>query len=284
VKKTNLIDLVGRQFGRLTVIRRAESKTFPCGLVVTYWECRCECGVIKAVHGGSLRNGNTKSCGCFRVEVGLTKNRTHGRTKTAEHNTWLKMKARCENNADKSWHRYGGRGITVCAEWANSFEAFYADMGPRPSSAHSIERNDNDGNYCPENCRWATKTEQANNRRSSRIVEFDGVQKTVAEWARDVGMSPLLLRRRIEDGWSIEDALTKASRGVRIKRDDPLLTSGHRTQRLSEWAAEKGIEPATMHARIRRGWSDEKVVETPLRLWPSGPSENPSNNDRRSSQ
>lgn len=164
----NLLDLTGQPFGRLTVTSRGPNGKH--GEV--RWHCRCTCGNETLVYAGNLRSGDTRSCGCLSRELLVTRSTTHGAARvgaeTPEYHAWHAMFQRCTNPHHASWEDYGGRGVTVCERW-QSFENFIADMGPRPSPKHSLDRTNNDGNYEPSNCRWATWNEQARNRRSADL-------------------------------------------------------------------------------------------------------------------
>lgn len=161
------IDLTGQRFGRWIVIRRDADKAYRHPT----WLCRCDCGNTGVVTGQNLRVGKSQSCGCrnldIRRDICLARNTTHGRSKSITYDTWVNMRQRCQNPRATAFHKYGAKGVRVCARW-QAFEAFLADMGERPSAAHSIDRIDNDLGYQPGNCRWATQTEQQNNRRNSR--------------------------------------------------------------------------------------------------------------------
>lgn len=207
--------LVGETFGRLTVIKENGRCQKTRNVL---WTCSCVCGAECTVPTARLRSGNTRSCGCLHKDAARETQATHitkhGQCYSPEYRIWKHIHERCSKPYCKSYSRYGGRGISVCPEW-ESFEQFYADMGSRPSSKHSIDRIDNDGPYCKENCRWSTHKEQCNNRRSSRIIEYLGETKTLAEWSEKFGMYPGTVSHRLRSGWSVEEALTTPVRGRR---------------------------------------------------------------------
>lgn len=190
----------------MTIIGEAEPIRHPSGQLSKRWLCRCECGNDKVMPDRSFRKG-ARSCGCLISEAARMK-ATHGMTNSAENLIWRAMKQRCSNPKAEAYPLYGGRGIKVCERWMK-FENFFSDMGPRPSSRHSIDRIDTNGGYSPENCRWATKEQQANNTRSNRFVTFNGETLTLAQWERKLGLPRDILKQRITNyGWSIEKALT----------------------------------------------------------------------------
>lgn len=194
-------NLVGKQFGKLSV--EAFDHCTEDGR--SYWLCKCECGNYKIVRGSHLQSGNVSSCGCAK------KVRTHGGTRSRLYVIWTDMKQRCGNPSSTSYQRYGGRGITVCKEWAESFASFRnwaIASGYRPDL--SIERKDNDGPYCPENCTWATRKEQANNTRKTNLITYNGETHSVSEWARIIGVRQSTLSMRLNKyEWSVEKALGK---------------------------------------------------------------------------
>lgn len=161
---TRLINLTGKKFGRLVVLERANN-TSP-----VYWRCLCDCGKTHNVQGAHLKTGNVTSCGCFANEITSVRSKKHGLHNTPEYKTWQQMKERCFNQSGKDYNRYGGRGITVCQDWANSFERFFEHVGWRPENCKSLDRIDNNGHYEPGNVRWATPAEQA---RNTRTTKFD---------------------------------------------------------------------------------------------------------------
>lgn len=200
------IDLTGRRFGRLVVLAFSERITHPCGKTGLKWKCRCDCGVEKSIDGEPLRDGRTISCGCHRRQATSSARRTHGCSATLEYRRWRDMRNRCNREKTSAFKSYGARGIKVCQRWNDSFEAFLSDMGLCPSPDHQIERKDNDGPYSPENCTWATRIEQANNKRTTVWLEIDGQRKPLNDWSRQTGVPASVIHRRLKRGWSHKDA------------------------------------------------------------------------------
>lgn len=197
------IDITGQKFGKLQVLSYSHTGKDKR----PYWNCICDCGKIKVANGKSLRNGDVRSCGCFNIESIIKRQTTHGKRKIKEYNVWEKMKSRCYCEKDKRYKHYGGRGIIVCDEWKNSFENFINDMGLRPNVNYSIDRIDNNGNYCKENCRWATRLEQANNKSNSRLLTYNGLSLTTRQWSEKLNINYKTLNSRISKKWTIERAL-----------------------------------------------------------------------------
>jgi len=173
----------------------------------SHQECLCECGNRKIIRVGSLRSGKTQSCGCLQTAAMIARNTTHGMQKTSEYRSWQAMKRRCDNPNCKDYPDYGARGIGYCERW-KKFENFFADMGEKPSPKHSIDRERNAENYCPENCRWSTNQEQANNRRSNRLVTIGDKTDTLTNWARHYKMKIRTVHDRVGAGWDPVRALT----------------------------------------------------------------------------
>ena len=197
----NFIDRTGQKFNELTVIKRsANNKKQIC------WLCLCDCGNTVVVQGGNL--GRNKNCGHNKA--------SHGLSNTVEHRTYDWMHDRCKNPNYKRYKDYGGRGIKVCSRWSgvNGFINFLTDMGQRPSSKHSIDRINNNSNYEPNNCKWATRKEQSNNRRYNVFLTHEGITLNATQWAKRIGVSGNLIRRRLKDGWSDHDALTRPVRKI----------------------------------------------------------------------
>lgn len=200
-------DLTGKTFDRLTVLGFAFRDKSTGNGAQWHWWCECQCNEIVIVPKTRLVKGFTRSCGCFRQEMMADKQRTHGKSNTSIYKIWTKIKQRCFNSASVAYRYYGGRGITMCDRW-QSFEMFANDMGERPSAKHSVERVDNDGNYCPENCIWALRPIQANNTRSNHRVTYQNRTQNVSQWAVELGCSAKTLYNRLHLGWSDEATIS----------------------------------------------------------------------------
>lgn len=197
------LELLGERFGRLLVI--SESGRDRHGAVM--WFCLCDCGNATVVRGSQLTHGVTQSCGCG-IAAAASKPRTHGQSRSPLWIRWRAMRDRCENPNKKGYADYGGRGIKVCERWL-AFENFAADMGPTFNPSLELDRYpDNDGNYEPGNCRWATRSEQQLNRRSNHRVAWRGVTLTVKEWSARLGIKPNTIIYRLKRGWLVDRALS----------------------------------------------------------------------------
>lgn len=201
-------DLTGMKFGRLVVLGLAYKKPRKNGGYMYYWRCRCECGNIKIVRGECLKIGNTKSCGCLRLQI-LEESRTkHGLCKTNAFYVWYGAKNRCYNPNATGYENYGGRGITMYEPWINDFAAFYeyvSQLEHFGEAGYSLDRIENDENYEPGNLRWATRAEQNRNQRRNVIVEYDGQEMTLAEAAEKSGINYQTLHSRYKAGDRGED-------------------------------------------------------------------------------
>lgn len=186
----------GEIYGRWTVLESSKGKA----------SVKCFCGTVRTIPAFDVRHGKSKSCGCLRKEC--PNRTTHDLSKTPEYVIWGHIKSRCYKPANKNYGRYGGRGITMCERWLDSFENFFTDMGPRPSAKHSIDRIDNNGNYEPGNCRWATQKEQARNKESNVMLEWAGMTLSLVEWCEKAGVSYRMVRDRLSKlNWPWPQAL-----------------------------------------------------------------------------
>lgn len=196
-----LIDLTGKRFGKLTVVKRASKIGEP-----VRWECLCDCGNTTFVQTHNLKRGRTKSCGCAKYV------KKHGLVKTRIYRIWGRMKARCYNPNEKSFKNYGGRGITICDEWLNDFSSFYNwSMQNGYSDSLEIDRINNDLGYSPSNCRWITHQEQQYNKRTNRLVTYNDETKPLKSWTEELGLDYHRVNLRLLNGWDVEDAFWSSS-------------------------------------------------------------------------
>jgi hypothetical protein len=203
-----LKDLTGKNFGRLTVTKRLENKILPSGKSQTRWLCKCECGNQHIASGENLKSGNVESCGCYAKEIQIKTHIKHGMSRTRIFNEWRSMKKRCTNKSRKDYKHYGDRGIKVCDEWFEDFMSFYNwAMANGYKDNLTLDRKNVNGNYEPDNCRWITNKEQQSNRRSNRILVYNGEALTITKMADKYHISRYALAYRLNKGMDIEKAL-----------------------------------------------------------------------------
>lgn len=201
------IDLVGQRFGKLLVLKLYDINKWRNSV----WLCRCDCGQIKTIQHSHLKSGAIVSCGCFNMEKSLK----HGHAKNGKSSkiymAWDAMHQRCTNSKTENFNRYGGRGIRVCVRW-KKFENFLKDMGEPPTQQHSINRIDNDGNYCKSNCEWALPKRQARNKRNNRLITYGGKTQCLIEWAEEFNIHERTIAYRLDQGWPIDRVFTQPVR------------------------------------------------------------------------
>lgn len=191
------------KYGYLTVLKTYTKKT-NSGKFRMYADCLCDCGKLRVIVVTSLKNGQTKSCGCYHKEQ-LSKTKfKHGDAKSKEYCSWTHMVKRCQDKNCKDYFRYGGRGIIVCERWIRSYVNFLTDMGRAPSAFHTLDRIENSGNYEPGNVKWSTKKEQANNRRTSKVLTYNGETKTLTQWCDQLNMRYSRVKDMLSFGRSVE--------------------------------------------------------------------------------
>lgn len=206
-------DITGQRFGNLIALHLAETKVTetktPGRLRYRrFWLLRCDCGREITADVSNILGGKIVSCGCVKIERIGKLNRTHGLSQTPEYTVWKMMLTRCYDEKHKGYKNYGGRGITVCDRWRNDFTAFYADMGQRPFARYTLERRNNNGNYGPENCYWATLSQNLRNTRRTHLLTYKGETMSLKTWAERVHIPYFTLLCRIRAGWSPVEALT----------------------------------------------------------------------------
>lgn len=245
----NFQDLTGQCFGSLTVIKRADDYISPSGNKIVQWLCRCDCGNEKTVMGASLKRGRTRSCGCLQKELWHSRITKHGKHDSRLYHIWLGILTRCYTKNHHSYKHYGERGVAICDQWRNDFQAFYEwAMANGYNDELSIDRVDVNGDYSPHNCRWVSQTVQANNKRNNHYITHNGETKSMAEWAREYGTPYSVLCGRIcKLKWSVEEALTK-----QFNRGKNYMTQ---KQRVLEHL-KAGNEITSYEAMVRLGISD----------------------------
>jgi hypothetical protein len=236
--------LIGQRFGKLVILKMLGVEVGAKYPHVHYL-VRCDCGNEKAMPVNNVRQGN-RSCGCVAP-------RNNGASLHPLYGTWRNMIDRCYNPAAVGYAGYGGRGISVCDRWRANFFHFLDDMGERPRSDMTLDRVNNDGNYEPSNCRWASRTEQAANKREylrPSAIERDGKKQGLTAWSRDTGIKYRTIRARSSKGYSADEILS-----TDLKRKPHLITYNGETKTLAEWADHVGVKRKTLYLRvITRKW------------------------------
>lgn len=268
---TKLRDLTGMKFGKLTVIEISQEKDRKS----VRWLCKCECGNMTVVQSSHLVSGHTKSCGCItnapRTTVNGVSTIVHTKRGVPHndplYNTYRGMLQRCYNSNLDKYNDYGARGIKVCDEWQqfDDFKKWSIKNGWEKGL--SIDRIDVNGDYCPNNCRWADPITQANNKRNNRLIEYNGELKTMKQWADYAGISYFTLRQRLDSGWTIEEAIKRdVKKKNNIAKEDRIIEYNGESKLLTEWSRELGIGFSTLRSRLERyGWSVEKAFTTPVK-------------------
>lgn len=246
-----LKDISGNKYGKLTVIRLVGMKG-----KVSQWLCQCECGNQKVVGKGSLTSGNTQSCGCIHKAQLVNRNYKHGKVKSPIYHIWSCMKDRCNNPHNISYKNYGGRGIRVSAEWMN-FENFHNDMIATYLKGLTLERKDNNGDYCKENCVWADNETQANNNRRNNIITYGGTSGTLANMAKIWGFDYVVVQSRLYKGWDI----TKAIEAPATTYNTYSLNG--ETLPLIDFCKRYNQPYSRVQKRLEKGWELEKALTTP---------------------
>lgn len=206
------IDISGKRFCHLTAIRFDHKHKRPYSKSQSYWLFKCDCGREKVIDKYSVTRGRIKSCGCGQHNHSTT----HGLSDKRIYRIWKAMKSRCYNKNQSCYNRYGGVGITICPEWLNDFMSFYNwSLSNGYNDALSIDRIDYKGNYCPENCRWATTKQQSRNTSANRMITFNNETLCLTDWSNKTGIKIETLESRLKSGWSIEKTLTTKTKGTK---------------------------------------------------------------------
>lgn len=263
-KKEDALNFIGKRFGRFTILEDLGCDVHRMVL------CKCDCGNIKRVSLPSLKNGDSKSCGCLHKELKPTFNFKHGLIRHSLYTVWNKMKDRCYKETDRSYKNYGGRGVTICSEWLLDFMSFYnwaiangwqkgleLDKDILYAKKHGTKVG---MIYSPEYCSFVTQKENAGQKSNSRILYFNGVGKSTTEWCRELNLNVKRVENRLKLGWSVEDAFEKRVRG------EELFEYKGEKKTLVEWCKALGLPYPAMTGRVRQmGWPIEVAFNTPLK-------------------
>lgn len=243
------LDLIGKRFGNLTVKKFSHIDEWRNAV----WECLCDCSNTRLVRSGSLTEGKAIRCKDCSLNHLVKINTTHGLSYSKIYSVWQGMINRCLNPKHDNYHIYGGRGIKICERWMK-FENFYEDMGDPPNGL-TIHRVNNNGNYCKENCIWATKKIQDRNRSDNNLITYKNETKCLIEWSEILGIKPETIRARLNYGWTLEETFNK-----KVGNYGDLIKFNNEERSISEWAEILGIKYSTLYNRLRKGWSIQKAL------------------------
>ncbi len=250
---TGYLEYKGERFGSLIIVDVKEASVKGSR---TKFICECDCGMSLEAIPRLVVSGRVVSCGCAKISKAQAlgkKNRTHGMTRTSEYRSWIAMKSRCYDEDREGYKNYGGRGIKVCDRWLNSFELFFKDIGPKPGPEYTVDRIDNDGDYEPDNCRWATRQEQSNNRRNSKLIHYRGSLKSLPEIARLHNLSPEKLARCVA-GQELDEHVLDSNLALMARLGylgaGTLYEMNGRSKNLFAWCQELNLNYRTIHYRI----------------------------------
>lgn len=245
---------VGKEYGRLSIIKEVEQKKNRRRFL-----CQCDCGNIKTIDLSKLRTGNTKSCGCLQSESRSISSRTHGLCHHPLYSVWASMKARCYNKNLPTYHCYGGRQIAICEEWLEFVPFYEWAMGHGYRKGLTIERVENSGNYEPDNCTWIPPEQQARNKRTNKIITYNGKSMLLIDWGKETGLGIVVLCKRFLRGWSVEKALNTP-----LQNNSRLITYKNKAMSLAQWAKKLEIGYKTLQKKLLLGWSIKKAFEEPI--------------------
>jgi hypothetical protein len=250
------LDMTTKKYGRLSAIRQIPNPKQTGAL----WEFECDCGNIKVIKSQAVRLGLVVSCGCYSKELLIKNLTTHNCSRHPNFKTWQSMISRCTKETDKDYPSYGGRGIKVCDDWLDP-NKFIADMGLKPTKKHTLDRIDNNGNYEPKNCRWASPLEQSHNKRNNRNLTAYGETLCMAEFSRKYNIPQTTIMRRLAKGMTAEQIIETPIRAI-----GETLTYNGITKKLNDWAKDLGLTRRSIKNRLLSGWEMKDIVNKPSRM------------------
>lgn len=260
IKASSKIVKTGAKYNMLTVIKQVDDYIENCGKHRAQFLCKCDCGntVICTASNLISKTKSKYSCGCVK-RFNLREKNPNAKSKQRLYHIWIGMKSRCHNPNDTAFHNYGAKNIEVCKEWRHNYEAFHNwSLENGYNDTLTIDRINNAEGYTPNNCRWVTFKEQANNTSKNHLLTFKGKTQTLTQWAEELNLTTSAIIARLNRGWTIENTLTTP-----LVQNEVYITIDNETHTLGEWKRIKGYGYGTISTRIRRGWNKIEAVITP---------------------